>query len=72
MIDFDRKPSKKSAEEVEFEEASKEYAQKFGAGYALRYSDEFQTIPEAIADIRRRITENDPQPAPEYEPGDIY
>lgn len=72
MIDFDRKPSKKSPEEVEFEKASEEYAQKFGAGYSFRIGLDFQTFPEAIADIRRRIADNDPQPVPDYEPGDVY
>ena len=43
MIDFDRKPSKKSPEEVEFEKASEEYAQKFGAGYSFRIGLDFQT-----------------------------
>lgn len=72
MIDFDRKPTEKSAEEIELDAAMNDYAVKFGAGYSFRIGLDFQTTAEAIADIRKRIAENDPQPTPEYEPGAIY
>jgi 2-oxo-4-hydroxy-4-carboxy--5-ureidoimidazoline (OHCU) decarboxylase len=72
MIDFDREPSPKSADEKAFDALNAEYTEKFGAAYVFDYAAEPMTWEEALADIRRRIADNDPQPVPDYEPGVDY
>ena len=72
MIDFDRKPTKKNAQEQEFDTLNKEYAEKFGSLYVFSIGVDFMTLEEALSDIRQRIATNNPQPAPDYEPGNVY
>ncbi len=72
MIDFDRKPTKKSEEEIAFDALNEKYTKKFGTQYVFDYAAEPLTWEETLADIRRRIDENDPQPKPEYERGVYY
>lgn len=72
MIDFDRKPSPKTAEETEFDALNEEYAAKFGTPYVFDFAAEPMTWEEALADIRRRIADNDPQTMPKYKKGVEY
>ena len=72
MIDFDRKPSPKSKEEQEFDTLNAEYTEKFGVPYVFAIGLDGSPWNEVLADIRRRIAENDPQPKPDYEPGNDY
>lgn len=72
MINFDRKPTKKTDAEKEFDTLCEQYREKFGVPYGLRIGIDANTAEETIADIRRRIAENDPQGKPEYEPGKQY
>lgn len=72
MIDFDRKPSQKTADEAAFDALNEKYTEQFGTPYVFDYAAEPLTWEEAIADIRRRIADNDPQPAPVYKPGVDY
>jgi 2-oxo-4-hydroxy-4-carboxy--5-ureidoimidazoline (OHCU) decarboxylase len=67
MIDFDRKPTPRSKEEEELEALIAEYLAVFGKPYVFAVGINSDTMPETVADIRRRIAENDPQPAPDYE-----
>ena len=62
MIDFN-KPAR---------EKTPEYTEKFGRPYVFDFASDFATLDETISDIRRRIRENDPQKAPEYEKGVLY
>lgn len=72
MIDFDRKPAKKTEKERNFDVLCEHYQSKYGKPYVFRFGIDFQTWDEAIADLRRRIKENDPQTPPEYKEGDLY
>lgn len=72
MLDFNRKPSPKSAEEQEFDKLNEEYTAKFGKPYTFAIGIDINTWAETLADIRRRIRENDPKPDPEYEEGLVY
>lgn len=72
MIDFNRKPTEKTDEEKKFDSVNKEYTDKFGRPYTFRVGLDYSTYPEAIADMRRRIAENDPQPSPDYNPKNVY
>lgn len=72
MIDFDRKPSQKSAEETAFDALQEKYADKFGTPYVFDYAAEPLTWAEATADIQRRIADNDPQTMPDYKKGVKY
>lgn len=72
MIDFDRKPSPKSAEEKAFDALNAEYTAQFGKPYVFDFAAEPMTWAEALADIRRRIANNEPQPVPDYKPGVDY
>lgn len=72
MIDFDRQPSPKSEKEKAFDALNAKYTEKFGKAYVFDYGAESMTWDEAIADIRRRIANNNPQTAPAYEPGVDY
>jgi 2-oxo-4-hydroxy-4-carboxy--5-ureidoimidazoline (OHCU) decarboxylase len=72
VLDFDRKPSQKSADEIEFDSLCDVYKEQFGKPYVFDYAAEPMTWEEALADIRRRIADNDPQPAPDYKPGVDY
>lgn len=72
MIDFNRKPAEKTEAEKEFDALNEKYTEKFGVPYSFRFLLDFGTMEETIADIRRRIAENDPQKLPEYEPGELY
>lgn len=72
MIDFSRKPSPKSESEIAFDELSKEYESLFGKPYVFSIGIDGSSWEEVLADIRRRIAENDPQPSPDYEPDTIY
>ena len=71
MIDFDMKPYPKSAEEQEFDRLNEQYTEKFGESYVFDFSVSM-TWEEALADIRRRIAENEPQQIPKYKPGANY
>ena len=72
MIDFNVKPTEKSANEKEFNRLNEEYEEKFGEPYAFSIGIDMLNWEETLADIRRRIAENDPQPIPDYQPGNIY
>ena len=72
MINFDRKPSEKSAEEKRFDELNAKYKEKFGKRYVFSIGLDFQTWEEAIEDIQKRIETNRPQAEPDYEPGMVY
>lgn len=72
MIDFNRKPSPKTEEEKAFDALNNEYYEKFGVPYVFSFCVSEMTWTETLADIRRRIAENDPQPQPDYEPGNVY
>lgn len=71
MIDFSRKPTPKSAEEQEFDRLNAEYEEKFGEPYTLRVGFG-ASWAETLEDIRKRISANDPQSKPDYEPGNVY
>lgn len=68
MIDFNKPPR----EETEFDKLNAEYKKKFGKPYVFDFAADFMTEEETIADIRRRIAEDDPQTEPKYEPGKLY
>ncbi len=72
MIDFSRKPSAKSADEQELDRLFDEYEEMFGKPYVFEIGINSNSIQETLADIRRRILEEDPQPEPEYKPGMLY
>ena len=72
MLDFDRQPSAKSADEIELENLMAAYQQTFGVPYVFAVGMDENTMQETLADIRRRIAEKKPQPAPEYKPGEDY
>lgn len=71
MLDFDKPPIEKSAEERTFDELNVEYRKKFGVTYVFNVGFPM-TWDEVFTDIRRRIAENDPQPVPDYKPGELY
>lgn len=71
MLDFDKPPIEKPKEEKMFDELNVEYRKKFGVPYVFNVGFSM-TWEEALADIRRRIAENDPQPEPDYKPGELY
>jgi len=72
MIDFDRKPTRKSAEEAEFDALNETYAAQFGTPYVFDFAAESMTWAEVLADMRQCIATNKPQPAPEYKNGVDY
>lgn len=72
MIDFDRKPSPKSENEKLFDSLNAQYTAQFGKPYVFDFAAEPMTWEEALADIQRRIADNDPQPVPEYKDGVDY
>lgn len=71
MINFDRKPDPKTENEKVFDELQKKYEKKFGKSYVFHVGT-CNTWEETLADISKRIMNNDPQPEPEYEPGVDY
>lgn len=72
MLNFDRKPTPKSADELELESLQSAYEETFGVPYVFAIGINMDTMQETLADIRRRIADNDPQPTPEYEKGVVY
>lgn len=72
MIDFNRQPSPKTAEEKRFDELRAEYLEKFGTPYVFDYGADSMTWAEALADIKRRIDTGTPQTTPEYKRGAKY
>ena len=72
MLDFNRQPTPKSAEETEFDALNEKYTAKFGTPYVFDYAAEPMTWQEALADIRRCIANNKPQAAPHYKRGVDY
>ena len=72
MIDFNAKPTAKSEQEKEFDLLNEQYEEMFGKPYVFSICVDVLSWEETLADIRRRIAENDPQPKPDYEPGNIY
>lgn len=72
MINFDKPKAAKTAEEIAFDNANKDYFDKFGTYYVFDYAAGYSTLQEATADIRRRIKEDDKQKTPEYKPGVDY
>lgn len=72
MLDFDRKPTPKSEEEKAFDALNEQYAKKFGKPYAFAVGISADTMRETLADMRRRIDDNDPQPDPDYKPDEDY
>lgn len=71
MINFDRKPDPKSENEKAFDELQEKYEKQFGKSYVFAVGT-YNTWEETLADISKRIKDNDPQPEPEYEPGVDY
>ena len=72
MLDFDRQPTPRNAEETELETLRDAYEETFGVPYVFAVGLNENTMQETLADIRRRIAEHDPQPAPEYQNGVDY
>ncbi len=72
MIDFDRKPTRKSDAEKELDALNKAYQEKFGKPYVFSIGINSATWEETLADIRRRIATGEPQADPDYEPGVDY
>ena len=72
MIDFNKKPMAKCAEEIEFDRLNKQYEEKFGQPYFFQIGIDGGTWEETLADIRQRIANNDPKQEVEYEEGVIY
>ena len=72
MIDFTRQPKPKSDAEITFDRLNDEYETKYGVPYVFAIGLNSMSWEEAIADIRRRIDENDPQQNPDYESGNVY
>ena len=72
MIDFNRKPTAKSAEEVEFDELKKQYEAKFGQPYFFQIGIDSGSWEETLTDIQQRIANNDPKREVEYKEGCIY
>lgn len=72
MIDFTREPSPKSENEKRFDELNAKYTEAFGVPYVFSIGLDCNSWEETLKDIQRRIAENDPQPAPDYEPGNVY
>lgn len=72
MVDFNRKPSKKSADEESFDKLNAEYTEKFGTPYVFRIGFDGNSWAETLADVRRRIDTNDPQEKPKYTAGVDY
>ena len=72
MIDFDRKPSQKSAEEIEFDELNKQYEAKFGQPYFFQIGIDSGSWQETLKDIRQRIANDDPKEEIKYTEGYNY
>ena len=72
MIDFNRKPMAKSAEEMEFDRLNKQYEAKFGESYFFQIGIDSGSWKEVLADIRRRIANNDPKREVKYKEGYDY
>ena len=72
MVNFNRKPSQKSADEEAFDKLNSEYIEKFGKPYVFGIGTNSESWAETLADVRRRIDENDPQREPEYTAGVVY
>lgn len=72
MIDFSVPQRTKTPEEKQFDELNAKYEEQFGVSYHFAIGINLPTWEEAIADIRRRIAENDPQPSPDYDPKYVY
>ena len=71
-MDWDRKPTQKSADEIEFDSLCAAYLETFGKPYVIAYNFDSMSWSETLADIRRRIANKDPQPEPEYKKGLDY
>lgn len=72
MVDFNRAPTPKSEEEQTFDRLNERYTEKFGKPYVFDFADDAMSWTETLADIKRRIANNDPQEEPEYKPGVDY
>ena len=72
MVDFDRKPSDKSAEERAFDVLNAAYTEKYGKPYVFDFAQEAMTWQETLEDIQRRIDRDDPQKPPQYIPDVDY
>ena len=72
MIDFSAPAREKTPEERQFDALNSEYEEKFGVPYYFAIGIDLPTWEDALADIRRRIAENDPQHSPDYDPKYVY
>ena len=72
MLDFSRKPSPKSAEEIEFIELNKQYEAKFGVPYFFQMGIDSGSWAEVLRDIRERIANNNPKKEVGYKRGCLY
>lgn len=72
MIDFDRPPTPKSAEETEFDELNERYTESFGQPYVFFTITDDNTWAETLAEIRRCLETGKRQPEPRYKRGQIY
>ena len=62
----------KSPEEKALDEAMADYERHFGKPFVFDFAAHSEALTEMVAAIRRMITENKEQAAPEYEKGDVY
>ncbi len=72
MMDFNRKPSPKSKEEIEFDQLAEEYEAKFGESYFFQIGFDSDSWPEVLKDIRERIANNNPKREKRYDPRNVY
>lgn len=72
MMDFTPGTAQKSEKERLFDELNAKYTEKFGKPYFFAIGMGFSTWDETIEDIRHRIEMGEPQPEPDYEPGNDY
>ena len=72
MMNFSAEPARKSEKEKLFDELNAQYTEKFGKPYFFAIGIGFSTWDETIEDIRKRIETGEPQPEPDYEPGNDY
>ena len=71
MLDFNKAPIEKSAEERQFDELNVEYTDKFGFPYVFNIGFP-QTWEETLSDIRNCIETGVPQKQPDYIDGNVY
>ena len=61
MIGFNRKSSRKSEEEIEFNQLAEVYEVKFGESYFFQIGIDSGSWPEVLKDIRECVANNNPK-----------